>query len=59
MTILEYERINKSLQKEVENFISCDEEARSILNRKEAMIGLLEEVTSKLAKSEEQISHLR
>lgn len=42
MNILEYERLNKSLQKEVENYIVCDEEVRSMLNRKEAMRGLLE-----------------
>lgn len=41
LSILEYERINKDLQKEVENYIECDEEARSMLNRKEAMRGLL------------------
>lgn len=59
MSILEYERINKSLQKEVENYIACDEEVRSMLNRKEAMRGLLEEVSVKLSKTEEQIAHLR
>lgn len=41
LSILEYERVNKDLQKEVENYIECDEEARSILNRKETMRGLL------------------
>jgi hypothetical protein len=51
VNILEYERINKSLQKEVENYIACDEEVRSMLNRKEAMRGLLEEVSVKLSKT--------
>lgn len=41
MSILEYERINKSLQKEVEGYIACDEEVRAMLNRKETMRGLL------------------
>jgi hypothetical protein len=43
----------------VENYIACDEEVRSMLNRKEAMRGLLEEVCTKLSKTEEQIAHLR
>lgn len=59
LNILEYERINKDLQKEVENYIACDEEARSLLNRKEAMRGLLDQVSTKLHKTEEQIAHLR
>ena len=37
LSILEYEKINKDLQQEVENYIACDEEARAMLNRKEAM----------------------
>ena len=59
LQILEYERVNKDLQKEVENYIACDEEARSLLNRKENMRGLLEQVAGRLSKTEEQISHLR
>ena len=59
LQILEYERVNKELQKEVENYIACDEEARALLNRKESMSGLLEQVAGRLAKTEEQISHLR
>lgn len=59
LQILEYERVNKDLQKEVENFIACDEEARSLLNRKDSMRGLLEQVAGRLAKTEEQIAHLR
>lgn len=42
MSILEYEKINKELQREVENYIECDEEARSMLNRRDAMKNLLE-----------------
>lgn len=52
INILEYEKVNKDLQKEVENYIACDEEARSLLNRKEAMRGLLEQVSAKLHKTE-------
>lgn len=59
MRILEYERINKELQNEVENYISCDEEARAMLNRRDSMKTLLEQVSSRLAKTEEQIAHLR
>ena len=59
LSILEYERVNKDLQKEIENYIECDEEARNMLNRKEAMRGLLEQVATKLHKTEEQIAHLR
>lgn len=36
-SILEYERVNKDLQKEVENYIVCDEQARTLLNRKEVI----------------------
>ena len=59
LSILEYERINKDLQKEIENYIECDEEARHMLNRKEAMRSLLDQVGVKLQKTEEQIAHLR
>jgi hypothetical protein len=52
MSILEYEKINKDLQQEVENYIACDEEARAMLNRKETMRSLLDQVTSKLQKTE-------
>ena len=59
LSILEYERVNKDLQKEIENYIECDEEARSMLNRKETMKTLLDQVSVKLQKTEEQIAHLR
>lgn len=59
LSILEYERVNKDLQKEIENYIECDEEARSMLNRKDSMRSLLDQVTVKLQKTEEQIAHLR
>lgn len=59
LSILEYERVNKDLQKEIENYIECDEEARHMLNRKDAMRSLLDQVSVKLQKTEEQIAHLR
>ncbi len=59
LTILEYERVNKDLQKEVENYIEYDEEARTMLNRKDAMRSLLDQVSTKLKKTEDQIAHLR
>ena len=59
LSILEYERVNKELQKEIENYIECDEEARHMLNRKDAMRSLLDQVSVKLQKTEEQIAHLR
>lgn len=59
LQILDYERVNKDLQKEVENYIACDEEARALLNRKDTMRGLLEQVAGRLSKTEEQIAHLR
>lgn len=59
LSILEYERVNKDLQREIENYIECDEEARHMLNRKEAMKSLLDQVSVKLQKTEEHIAHLR
>lgn len=59
LNILDYERVNKDLQKEIENYIECDEEARNMLNRKENMRCLLDQVSTKLQKTEEQIAHLR
>jgi hypothetical protein len=41
LQIIEYEKINKELQREVEHYMQCDEEARNMLNRKDAMRGLL------------------
>ncbi len=59
LSILEYERVNKDLQREIENYIECDEQARNMLNRKEAMRDLLSQVAVKLQKTEEHIAHLR
>ena len=59
LTIMEYEKLNLELQKEIENYIVTDEKARSMLNRKDQMRLLLEEVNVKLEKTSDQIAHLR
>ena len=59
LTILEYEKINEELKREVEHFIDCDEEARTMLNRRDAMRNLLSQVETKLHKTSETIAHLR
>ena len=56
---MEYEKINEELQKHVRYFIECDEEARSMLNRKEHMGQMLEQVMTKLNKTSDEIAHLR
>ena len=58
MSILEYEKVNEELQRHVRHFMECDEEARSMLNRKEAMGQMLSQVLSKLNKTSEEIAHL-
>lgn len=47
------------LKKEIENYIESDEQARSMLNRKDVMRSLLEQVNSKLVRTSEPIAHLR
>lgn len=37
MKILQMEAVNKSMQKHIEEYISCDEEARMLLDRKQKM----------------------
>ena len=58
-TIIDYERMNAELQKEVENYIDTDEHARNLLNRKDVMRSLLEQVNNRLDKTSGQIEHLR
>ena len=57
--ILEYERVNQELQKEVEHYIQCDEQARSKLNRKDNIHNLMRDVAVRLSKTGDVISHLR
>ena len=56
---MEYEKLNLELQREIQNYIVTDEKARSILNRKDQMKLLLDEVNVKLIKTSDQIAHLR
>lgn len=58
LKILQLESVNKVLQKQVENYINCDEEARIILDRKQKMSELLQTVSTKLNKTESAIAHL-
>lgn len=37
MKILQMEAVNKSMQKHIEEYIACDEEARMLLDRKQKM----------------------
>lgn len=59
LQIIEYERVNKDLQKEIENYILYDEQARNKLNRKDAMRNLLDVVSNRLNQTGEHIAHLR
>lgn len=59
MNILEFEKLNEQLQREIENYIDTDEEARKLLDRKNVMKTLLEQVNTRLEKTGEQIAHLR
>lgn len=56
--ILEYERVNRELQAEAQHYVECDEEARAILNRRERILNILNDVTIKLNRTSEPISHL-
>lgn len=58
MKIIQLENVNKILQRHIENYIACDEEARIMLDRKKRMTELLETVTSKISKTESAIAHL-
>jgi hypothetical protein len=56
---MEAERMNCELQKELENYIVLDQEARKMLNREERMVGLLDSVGERLKATGNNISHLR
>lgn len=43
--------MNKALQKNIETYIIYDEEARMLLDRRQKMTELLEDVSGKLIKS--------
>jgi hypothetical protein len=56
---MEYEKLNEDLKKEIENYIQSDEHARTLLNRKDVMRSLLDQVNNKLGRTSDQIAHLR
>ena len=59
LQIIECEKVNSEMKKEIENFIHSDEEARTMLDRKNAMRNMLETVTTKLGQTSSTIAHLR
>lgn len=58
MKILQLENVNKALQKNIEEYIACDEQARYLLDRKQKMTEILQTVGVKLSKTESAIAHL-
>lgn len=59
LQIIEYERANSEMKGEIESYIQYDEEARSMMDRKDAMRKMLETVTSRLGQTSSHIAHLR
>jgi hypothetical protein len=57
--IAEYELVNKELLDEIEIFIDQDQQARSMLDRKEYMQEIIESSLRKIAITEEPIRHLK
>ena len=57
--ISEYELVNKELIDELEIYIDQDEQARSILSRRDAMREIIESTLRKIAVSGEPIKHLK
>ena len=57
--IIELEKYNEDLQRQIKFFIENDEEARKMLNRREAMTKMLEQVQNILHRTSEEIAHLR
>lgn len=47
------------MQREIENYMQYDEDARNMLDRKTAMKNLLDTVTSRLGQTGSHIAHLR
>ena len=47
------------MQREIENYMQYDEEARNMLDRKAAMKNMLETVTTRLGQTSSHIAHLR
>ena len=59
MEIMETQRRNKEMQKELENYMIIDQEAREMLDRREKTFGILTVVHQKLGRTGENIAHLR
>lgn len=57
--IAEYELVNRELLDEIELFIDQDEQAKSMLSRKEVMRDIVESSLRKIAITEEPIRHLK
>ena len=57
--MMELRKVNETLKSQIQNYITCDEEARILLDRKQKMTELLNTVDSKLLKTIEPIAHLR
>lgn len=56
LKVIEHKKVNQALQNQIENYITCDEEARILLDRKDKMRQLLSTVDSKLMKTSEPIA---
>ena len=59
LQIIECEKVNAEMSREIENYIQYDEEARTKLDRKAAMRKLLETVSARLGQTGTPIAHLR
>lgn len=57
--IAEYEVVNQDLLNEIENFISQDERARSMLNRQAMMREVVDSSIRQISLTEQPILHLK
>ncbi len=57
--IHEFQQVNKELLDEIEIYIDKDQQARSILNRKDKMRQIIQSTLRKIAVSSEPIKHLK
>jgi hypothetical protein len=58
LQIMQLEAVNKVLQSNVENYMECDSEARSMLDRKQKMNELLRNIGEKLKHTSSAVAHL-
>lgn len=59
LEIMDLENVNGALQHQIEKYLSADEQARLLLDRRQKMVQLLENVGTKLYATSSTISHLR